>query len=316
MTRRSGPARRTRTASRWTSRRASGSRRASARTRRRSFCRQGSTHPSAQGVPDQSERTADADVRPEDQEGDDDRHLLRHAPSELRRQRRAVVHRRRRRSRDGSTRRSTTRPRTSRRHRAGRSSSLDTNGNGKRDAYVEPDQPLDPDQGQARQRAVLRRGAEPGRRLDLGIGARHAGDARAPHARIESAVDGADRGLRGAVEESEGVGTGLCAARHGRGQQRRRLDGALERASGQLRSAQVQGPAEWTERDRTALSGRLVALSAAGSELQGRRRLGQRRHGVLQLRRSLRHARHRQGRPARDRQRIRRRCWRSSTASS
>ena len=39
---------------------------------------------------------------------------------------------------------------------------LDTNGNGKRDAYVEPNEPLDPDEGQADQRAVLRRRAEPG----------------------------------------------------------------------------------------------------------------------------------------------------------
>ena len=94
-TKRSGPARPTRTASRWTSRRASGSRRASVRTRRRRSARQGSNHPSAKAFPIDSERPPDADVRPEDEEGHDDRHLLRHAPPELRQQRRAVVHRRR-----------------------------------------------------------------------------------------------------------------------------------------------------------------------------------------------------------------------------
>ena len=45
---------------------------------------------------------------------------------------------------------------------------LDTNGNGKRDAYVEPDQPADPDQGQAGRGEPLQRRREPGRRLDLG----------------------------------------------------------------------------------------------------------------------------------------------------
>ena len=35
----------------------------------------------------------------------------------------------------------------------------DANGNGKRDAYVEPNQPLDPTQGSANRRRALRRGA-------------------------------------------------------------------------------------------------------------------------------------------------------------
>ena len=33
---------------------------------------------------------------------------------------------------------------------------IDTNGNGKRDAYVEPNQPVDPDEGHAVRRGVLR----------------------------------------------------------------------------------------------------------------------------------------------------------------
>ena len=74
---------------------------------------------------------------------------------------------------------------------------LDTNGNGKRDDYVEPDQPVDRDQGQADRRGVLRRGAEPGRRLDLGLGAglsRRRGAARSGQG---PAGDGARRDLRG-----------------------------------------------------------------------------------------------------------------------
>ena len=45
---------------------------------------------------------------------------------------------------------------------------LDTNGNGKRDAYAEPDQPPDPGEGPPHQLAVLRGDAEPGGRIDLG----------------------------------------------------------------------------------------------------------------------------------------------------
>ena len=48
---------------------------------------------------------------------------------------------------------------------------LDTNGNGKRDDYVEPDQPVDPDEGQAHQPPLLRRDAEPGGRVGLGLAA-------------------------------------------------------------------------------------------------------------------------------------------------
>ena len=193
---------------------------------------------------------------------------------------------------------------------------LDTNGNGKRDAYVEPDQPVDPTKDKRINApfygvapspvddsiwgSVL---GMPGSLVRLTLG-------------IESAGDGAVGDLRSAVEQPEGVRSGLRAARHGRGQQRRRVDGALERTPRQLRSPQVQGTAERTDGNRSALPRRLGALSAAGPELQGRGRFGERRHGLLQLRRSLRHARRRQGRSARDRQRIGRLCWRSWTASS
>ena len=48
---------------------------------------------------------------------------------------------------------------------------LDTNGNGKRDAYVEPNQPVDPAKDKRYRRRLLRGGAGAGR-IDLGIGAR------------------------------------------------------------------------------------------------------------------------------------------------
>ena len=45
---------------------------------------------------------------------------------------------------------------------------LDTNGNGKRDAYVEPNQPVDPAKDKRFAGALLRRRRQSGRRLGLG----------------------------------------------------------------------------------------------------------------------------------------------------
>ena len=79
---------------------------------------------------------------------------------------------------------------------------MDTNGNGKRDAYVEPNEPAGSGQGQALRRRVLLGRAGAGR---LGVGHR----ARLPGAVIrlvpglESARDGTGRGLRAAVRRSE-----------------------------------------------------------------------------------------------------------------
>ena len=127
---------------------------------------------------------------------------------------------------------------------------LDTNGNGKRDAYTEPESAGRSDEGQADQRAVLRRVAGP---LDGSVWGSVQG---MPGALVrlvpglESAGDGAVGDLRSAVEQPEGAGSGLRAARHGRRQQRRRLDGALERSARELRSPQVQGPAQRSDGDR------------------------------------------------------------------
>ena len=48
---------------------------------------------------------------------------------------------------------------------------LDTNGNGKRDAYVEPNQPVDPAKDKRIAGGALRRRHQSGRRYGLGIGA-------------------------------------------------------------------------------------------------------------------------------------------------
>ena len=157
---------------------------------------------------------------------------------------------------------------------------LDTNGNGKRDAYrggraeggltAPSGESLGtssafngdrrPDQGHAPQRRVLRSG-DRHRRDDLGQRAGISRRDRAPESGIESAGNRAGGILRGAVEQSEGAGVGLFAARHGYRPQQRRLGGAGQRAPGQLRPAQMQRSAERPDRDRPALSGRLDAVS-------------------------------------------------------
>ena len=113
----------------------------------------------------------------------------------------------------------------------------------------------------------------------------------------ESAGDGAGGNLQGAMERTEGVGSGLLAARHGRRQGRRRVDGARQRSARELRSPQVQGAAERPDGGgRQAVSGRLDALHGAGTELQGRHRRRRGRLELLQLVRQVQFARARRER--------------------
>ena len=51
---------------------------------------------------------------------------------------------------------------------------LDTNGNGRRDAYVEPGEPTDSTKGHADRARLLRRRAKPLRRINLGVDTRDA----------------------------------------------------------------------------------------------------------------------------------------------
>ena len=137
---------------------------------------------------------------------------------------------------------------------------LDTNGNGKRDAYVEGEQRVatapsgeslgtssalnaapDPDQGQAPQRGVLWPGIGPDGTV-WGTVLGFPGGIVRLNPGTEPAGDGSGGILRGAVERSEGAGAGFFAARDGHRQRQRRLGGAGQRAIGQLRPAQVQGP--------------------------------------------------------------------------
>ena len=112
---------------------------------------------------------------------------------------------------------------------------LDTNGNGKRDAYVEPNQPADRREGQARPDRHVRDRGQPLGRHRLGNGNGLSGPSHPRGAGREPERDRAHRNLPAAD-------AGLRPARRRRRCQRRLLVGAVERASRKLRPAQVQGP--------------------------------------------------------------------------
>ena len=216
-----------------------------------------------ESVPDGSRDSPRRGVRSEDEEVHVRRDVLLDASSavRLRRQRHAVDERRR-----SGRRLAEHEDVRCRRGDAAKSQGwtaliLDTNGNGKRDAYVEPDQPLDPTKDKRINAAVLRRDAEPGRRLDLGSDARQSRRRRAARARIESAGDGAGRDLQRAAAR-------LRRARRRHRQQGRGVGVAGERPHRQLRSPQVQGAAQRPEGDGRSLPRGLVVLQVSGSGLR------------------------------------------------
>ena len=92
---------------------------------------------------------------------------------------------------------------------------LDTNGNGKRDRVRRAEPAGRPRQGQAHHWRILRRDGEPGGRLGLGVGAGIPGIHRAAESGKQPAGDRALGNLRTALEQSEGEGAGLLAARPG-----------------------------------------------------------------------------------------------------
>ena len=123
----------------------------------------------------------------------------------------------------------------------------------------------------------------------MGFGARIPRLGGAVEPRLESARDDAGGSLRAAVQQSEGAGAGLFAARHGRRPQRRRLGGAGQRSHGQLRSPQVQRPAERPTATGPALPRRLDAVSGAAAAVERRDRVGQRRSQLLHVGRLVQH---------------------------
>ena len=127
-------------------------------------------------------------------------------------------------------------------------------------------------QGQADRRRLLRRRAGR-RRIGLGI---LAGLSRA---RSSGSLPARTRRRRRSPRSTSRRGTirrvatsGVFAARHGHRPQRRRLGRAGERPPGQLRPAQVQGTAQRTERDGSALPRRMDVLCRAAAADEGRDR--------------------------------------------
>jgi opacity protein-like surface antigen len=111
---------------------------------------------------------------------------------------------------------------------------LDTNGNGKRDEYVEPNQPVDPTKDKRIVAGYYGIGINLERRIDLGLGAEFSrrGDSRG--AGRQSAGDGVDGILRSAMGRTEGRDQWLRAARHGHRSRWRRVGSARERPPGEL----------------------------------------------------------------------------------
>ena len=199
---------------------------------------------------------------------------------------------------------------------------LDTNGNGKRDAYVEAEQRVAtaPSGESLGTSSAFNATTDPTKDTRInaafyGLGDRHGWDDlgqrtgisrrnRSPESWIESAGNSSGRVLRSALEQSEGEGVGLFAARHGYRPQQRRLGCAGKRAPGELRPEQVQRSAQRPDRDRSALSGRLDSVSHARTELQEREGIGQRRFALLRLGGSVRYVGARQEYSHRHRQRI------------
>ena len=141
---------------------------------------------------------------------------------------------------------------------------LDTNGNGKRDDYVEPNQPVDagkdkrivPGSGPY---AVMPSPVDGSIWYTVGVFGGAPGFLRFDPATGLSEIYNVPKpafGIRGGDIDKNGVALGL----------------ALERPSRELRPAQVQGPAQRPERDRRSLSRRLVVLPVSGSRLRRHRR--------------------------------------------
>ena len=138
---------------------------------------------------------------------------------------------------------------------------LDTNGNGKRDEYVEPDQPVDPTKDKRIVAGYYGIGFNP---MDGSIWGSVLSFPGAV-VRVSPGDNPPATALDGNLSRCRGMSRKRCQwlrpARHGHRSQRRRLDVAGERPSRELRPAQMQRPAQRSERDRKTLSRRLDALS-------------------------------------------------------
>ena len=179
----------------------------------------------------------------------------------------------------------------------------DANGNGKRDAYVEPDQPLDPTKDQRIGGALYAVAPAPdgsiwGTQLGYpGAVIRLSPGANPPETAItEIYMPPADKGYspRGGDVDRNGVYWAAMASGHMASFDRRKCKGPLNGPT----ATGLHCPEGWT------------LLHRAGAAVEGRDRIRQRRGQLLHLGRSVRHARsgaqHRRSTPATPPKR----CWR------
>ena len=159
------------------------------------YCKAGSSHPSAKLTPLDRVEPASRGVRPEDASAHAHQHLLRHAPPDVRRGRQShAVDERRRTGGRLAEPKMWDETGDEAKSQGWTALIMDTNGNGRRDAYVEPERAGRSDEGSAVRRRVLLGGAGAGR-IGVGHAARVPGRGHPLESGIESAGDGARRGV-------------------------------------------------------------------------------------------------------------------------
>ena len=165
---------------------------------------------------------------------------------------------------------------------------LDTNGNGKRDAYTEPDQPADPAKDTRVNSPFYAVMPSP---ADGSIWGATLGNPGA----VVRLVPGANPPETALAEVYRVPMPGFAVARRRHRSSGRGVGIARQRPHGQLRPPQVQGAAQRAEGDRRSLSRRLVVPPVSRTRLPGHRR-EQRRVELLLVGRSAQHLRARQRR--------------------
>ncbi len=162
---------------------------------------------------------------------------------------------------------------------------LDTNGNGRRDEYAEPNQPVDPAKDKRVAVNIYSVAISPADGSIWGSALGYPGYA----VRVAPGADPTHTAVT-EVYEPPAPGFGPAGRRHR--SERRFLGVTRERPSRELRSSQMQG-AQWAGGHRQALPGRLDAPSAARTAIPDGDRCRQRGSELLRLGRLVRHIRSR-----------------------
>ena len=197
----------------------------------------------------------------------------------------------------GSTARCSRRPATSRESQGWTPFVLDTNGNGKRDDYVEPDQPVDPAKDKRVVAGLYGVAVNPGGRHGLGH-RRSAIPGYVVRVNPGRRSDATPRSPKSTSPPTPGLRRRAAATSTATASSGRRSRAAIWRASTAASARAAQRP----DRDRQAMPGRLDAVSVPGPAVQATSQNRQRGGELLHLGRPVRHVRPRQERADRHRQ--------------